>query len=84
MKVGTVQINSEFSGQYYLPYSIGLLVAYFKKYSANPNAYEFALPIYRRLELTKAVNALSDCEIVLFSTYVWNINTRIQLVSATH
>ena len=74
LKIGSVQINNGFAGQYYLPYSIGTLQAYFLKFSKNPNRYKFINPIYKRLLLDECVDYLKDCEIVLFSTYVWNIN----------
>ena len=45
--IGSVQINNGFSGQYYLPYSIGTLEAYFKKFSENPNRYNFETTIYK-------------------------------------
>ena len=35
LKIGSVQINNGFAGQYYLPYSIGTLQAYFLKFSKN-------------------------------------------------
>ena len=74
LKIGSVQINNGFAGQYYLPYSIGTLQAYFLKFSKNPNRYKFINPIYKRLLLDECVDYLKDCEIVVFSTYVWNIN----------
>ena len=73
-KVGCVQINNGFAGQYYLPYSIGTLQAYFLKHSKDPNRYKFTNTIYKRLLLDECVDNLKECEIVLLSTYVWNIN----------
>ncbi|MBL6857783.1 MAG: radical SAM protein [Pelagibacteraceae bacterium] len=72
--VGCVQINNGFAGQYYLPYSIGTLQAYFLKHSKNSNKYKFENTIYKRLLLDECVDNLKDCDIVLLSTYVWNIN----------
>ena len=46
--VGSMQINNGFSGQYYLPYSIGVLCTYVKKHSNKAGNLEFALPIYKR------------------------------------
>ena len=74
LKIGSVQINNGFAGQYYLPYSIGTLQAYFLKFTKNLNRYKFINPIYKRLLLDECVDYLKDCEIVVFSTYVWNIN----------
>ena len=39
LKVGSVQINNGFYGQFYLPYSIGTLYAYFLHFSKNPQKY---------------------------------------------
>ena len=36
IKLGATQINNGFSGQYYLPYSIGLLYAFVLHNSKNP------------------------------------------------
>ena len=35
-KIGAAQINNGFSGQFYLPYSIGLLYAFVLRNSENP------------------------------------------------
>ena len=78
-KVGSVQINNGFAGQFYLPYSIGTLVAYFKKYSENANRYEFSLPIYKRWLLDECVEHLKKDDIILFSVYVWNINISLKI-----
>ena len=47
LKVGGAQINNGFSGQYYLPYSIGLLFAYTLHNSKNKNKFEFTDIIYK-------------------------------------
>jgi len=78
-KVGSVQINNGFAGQFYLPYSIGTLVAYFKEYSENSYRYEFSLPIYKRWLLDECVEHLKDDDIILFSVYVWNINISLKI-----
>ena len=44
--VGSAQINNGFSGQYYLPYSIGILQAFVKHNSIRPDVYEFSSTIY--------------------------------------
>ncbi len=72
LKVGGTQINNGFSGQYYLPYSIGLLFAYTLHNSKNKNKFDFADIIYKRHSLKESVQMLEDCSVVLFSTYVWN------------
>lgn len=70
--VGLVQINNSFSGQNYLPYSVALLEAYVRHKAADPSRYRFRLPIYKRVAISTAVEQLIDCDIVGFSTYVWN------------
>lgn len=72
VKIGLVQINNSFSGQNYLPYSIALLQTYVQKFSVDPARYEFLTPLYKRVRIADAVEALKDADIVGFSTYVWN------------
>ena len=72
VKVGLVQINNSFSGQNYLPYSIALLQTYVQKFAADPSLYEFMTPLFKRVRIADAVEALKDADIVGFSTYVWN------------
>lgn len=77
--IGSVQINNGFSGQYYLPYSIGTLEAYFLKFSKNPKRYNFATTIYKRLILNECLHKLYKDDVVLFSVYVWNKNISIEI-----
>ena len=72
IKVGATQINNGFSGQFYLPYSIGILYAYVMHNSNNPDRYEFSSIIYKRELLEESFEKLKNCNIILFSTYVWN------------
>ena len=72
VKVGLVQINNSFSGQNYLPYSIALLQTYVQKFAADPSLYDFLTPLFKRVRIADAVEALKDADIVGFSTYVWN------------
>ena len=79
IKIGTVQINNGFSGAYYLPYSIGLLVTYFKHYSVVSDNFSFFPPIYRRVHVDEAVKSLRDCDLICFSTYVWNEKVSLEI-----
>ncbi|HEV2161893.1 MAG TPA: cobalamin-dependent protein [Stellaceae bacterium] len=72
VEVGLVQINNSFSGQNYLPYSVALLEGYARRKAADPSRYNFRLPIYKRIRIGDAVERLVDCDVVGFSTYVWN------------
>src|SRR3989338_4382420 len=64
IRVGLVQLNSSFSGQYYLPLSAGMLQAYAQKYLAYAEDYDFTMPIYKFLRIEEASEMLSDCDIV--------------------
>ncbi len=72
IEIGLVQINNSFSGQNYLPYSVALLEGYVKHKAVSPERYNFHLPIYKRVSISVAVDQLVDCDVVGFSTYVWN------------
>src|ERR1700755_328943 len=72
IRVGLVQINNSFSGQNSLPYSIALLQTYVQKFAPDPGRYAFLTPLYKRVRIADAVEALRDADLVGFSTYVWN------------
>jgi radical SAM superfamily enzyme YgiQ (UPF0313 family) len=77
--VGLVQINNSFSGQNYLPYSVALLQTYVQKMSADPGRYAFLPPLYKRVRIADAVDALKDADLVGFSTYVWNGRVSLEI-----
>jgi radical SAM superfamily enzyme YgiQ (UPF0313 family) len=79
LRVGLLQINNSFSGQNYLPLSVGMLQAYAQKYVQQPDRYEFLLPIYKRIPVQTAVECLLDADIVFVSTYVWNMRISLQV-----
>jgi radical SAM superfamily enzyme YgiQ (UPF0313 family) len=72
ISVGLVQINNSFSGQNYLPYSVALLQTYVQQKSSRPERFRFLPPLYKRVRIADAVDALLDADVVGFSTYVWN------------
>lgn len=79
MKVGLVQINSSFSGQNYLPLSVGMLQAYAQRHYLQPGGVEWLLPIFSRLRVSEAQRRLSGADIVLFSVYVWNFQLSLEI-----
>jgi radical SAM superfamily enzyme YgiQ (UPF0313 family) len=79
LKVGLVQINNSFSGQNYLPLSVGLLQAHVQGHAKTPGRYEFLLPIFSRRPVKTMVEQLSGANVVAFSTYVWNINISLEV-----
>ena len=82
LKIGLVQINNAFSGQHYLPYSVGLLQAYIEKYAQEPERYTFLEMIHSRMPVAAAVEALRTADIVGFSAYVWNINISLKIANS--
>jgi hypothetical protein len=78
-RVGLAQINNSFSGQNYLPYSVGLLQAYAQKYLSHPERYEFLLPVYLREATDITAKKLAGADIVFFSAYVWNIRQSLEI-----
>jgi len=77
--VGLVQINNSFSGQNYLPYSVGLLQSYVRQHAADAARYDFLLPVYQRLPVRDAVTQLVPAHVVGFSAYVWNIRISLEI-----
>ena len=79
IKIGMVQVNNSFSGQNYLPLSLGFLVSYAEFHCKNYNDFEFLNPIYKRVPVKEAVEQYEDCDIVAFSVYVWNNNISMRI-----
>jgi len=79
LRVGLVQINNSFSGQNYLPYSVGLLQSYAIRHARDPERFEFLPPIYKRIRVDAAAEALRDADAVFFSTYVWNERLSLEI-----
>lgn len=70
--IGLVQINNGFSGQYYFPYSAGILESYARAHLEYLENYEFLSPIFCRQPIKQAVKHLIGADIIGFSVYVWN------------
>ena len=82
IKIGMVQVNNSFSGQNYLPLSLGFLVSYAEFHCKNYNDFEFLNPIYKRVPVKEVVEQYKDCDIVAFSVYVWNNNISMRIAEA--
>ena len=82
IKIGMVQVNNSFSGQNYLPLSLGFLVSYAEFHCKNYNDFEFLNPIYKRVPVKEVVEQYKDCDIVAFSVYVWNNNISMRIAKA--
>lgn len=77
--IGLVQINNSFSGQEYLPLSIGMLQAYIEKHYPHSDRLDYLLPIYNRVPVKTAANKLSHADIVFFSVYIWNYRISLEI-----
>lgn len=78
-RVALVQINNSFSGQNYLPYSVGILQGYAEKYAKHPERFEFGLPVYKRESISSILKQVAGADFAFFSAYVWNINISIEV-----
>jgi hypothetical protein len=72
LKIGSLQLNSVFASQHYLPLSIGMLVAYCEKYSTEKKHIYFRNPICDYGDPEQIAKSLSDCDVLAASLYVWN------------
>ncbi len=85
IKIGSVQLNTSFSNQYYFPLASGMLQAYAKKYFSFPQSLEFREMIYKfpksRKELDEICERLSDCDLIMVGNYVWGEQHSIALAS---
>jgi len=79
LSIGLVQINNSFSGQNYLPYSVGCLESYIRQNAAEPARYRFLPSIYKRVPIGQAVEALLEAEVVGISLYVWNAKISLEI-----
>lgn len=78
--VPTDQVEEEEQHDYSVfPYSVGMLQAYAEANLSKPEAWEFLLPIFRKVKVSEAVDHLREADIVGFSAYVWNINLSLAI-----
>ncbi|TSA54993.1 MAG: hypothetical protein D4R45_03150, partial [Planctomycetaceae bacterium] len=78
IKIGLVEIGDSFGGQYYLPYSLGVLRAYAEKMLATRGNYEFLPIIYKGENIEKLVESLAGTDIIFYSTYLWNFRVSLE------
>ena len=78
-----VQASNTYSGNSfkaaYLPYAVGLLIAYAFTDETIKNEYRFKRFVFIREETDKVVESLEDPCFVGFSNYIWNTQYNITL-----
>jgi radical SAM superfamily enzyme YgiQ (UPF0313 family) len=77
--IGMVQINTQFSNQYYIPYTVGMFQAYINAHSINPKRYRFLLPVFKKDKPENIAEQLNDADIVFFSSYLWNLQISLHV-----
>jgi len=66
----------------YLPYATGLLAAYAFHNETVKNNYEVKRFIYRKENISDAINSFEDPAVVGFSTYIWNFEYNLTFAKA--
>ncbi|OGN01591.1 MAG: hypothetical protein A3I26_00380 [Candidatus Yanofskybacteria bacterium RIFCSPLOWO2_02_FULL_43_10] len=79
IKIGPIQLNNSFSGQNYLPQSIGMIQAYAKKHLTHAEDYNFLLPLFTFMPINEAVEKLSGADLLVLSLYVWNFENSMAI-----
>ncbi|OGM99395.1 MAG: hypothetical protein A2817_03335 [Candidatus Yanofskybacteria bacterium RIFCSPHIGHO2_01_FULL_39_8b] len=79
IRIGPIQLNNSFSGQCYLPLSVGMLQAYAQKHLSYAEYYEFLLAIYDFAPISEIVDQLGDADILAISLYVWNFENSMAI-----
>ena len=74
-----VEIGDSFGGQYYFPYSVGILKAYAEKKLAPDVIYKFLPIVYKRGNTERHIENLCKADIIFFSTYLWNFKTSLEI-----
>ncbi|MDR1139734.1 MAG: radical SAM protein [Rickettsiales bacterium] len=77
--VGFVQINNSFADACYLPYTAGILQAYFQHHSSRAKEFLFLPPIYRRMSVNDAVRHLDGADVVALSVSTWNFKISLEI-----
>jgi radical SAM superfamily enzyme YgiQ (UPF0313 family) len=79
INIGLVEIGDSFGGQYYFPYSVGILRAYAEKKLASSIDCKFLPIIYKRGSTERYVRNLCRADIIFFSAYLWNFKASLDI-----
>jgi hypothetical protein len=64
---------------YYLPYSVAVLWSYAQRMSAIAERWHLDQLIWRRQPVEDIYRGLADCDVIGFSSYIWNKNYNYEL-----
>jgi len=83
IRIGLVEIGDSFGGQYYFPYSIGILRAYAEKKLTTDVNYKFLPIIYKHGNVNNYAARLLEADIVFYSSYIWNLKVSLAIALET-
>ena len=73
LKIAFVQpVHRTGNNVYYLPYASGVLWAYASSDQEVREKFELVDFVFRHEPLEEVTDKLADCDVVAFSTYIWN------------
>ena len=85
LKLGLIQPNFQTGprhlNSFYLPYTLGCLWSYVSQYSDITDNFEIHDWLFRRENHDDVVERFSNCDVALFSMYVWNAQYCYSLMS---
>jgi tRNA A37 methylthiotransferase MiaB len=79
LTVGLVQINNSFADACYLPYSIGVLQAYFQEHSGKAAGVRFLTPVYRRTTVAQSAREMAGAQVLGLSVSSWNFKASLEI-----
>lgn len=73
------QVGFGFDDSVYLPYAVGTMIAYYKKYACANSGYEFKDIFFKREKISTVIDKIENPYMVLFSCSVWNMEYNLRL-----
>lgn len=81
INVSLIQISNTFSGNNYLPYSVGILQSFAQYHSEVKNRLNFNPIVYKRGDIDDIVGQIKNCDVAGFSAYIWNVRYSLKIAS---
>lgn len=78
-KIGLVQTSDINGGNLILPLAIGILWEYAMTNPTNRQKWQLQQVVYKKEAINETAQALAQCDLVAFSTYVWNSEYQFEL-----